>query len=190
MCVSNDRDGIGMNLYLIGYRGSGKSTVAPLVSSAIQSKETHWESVDSDDLVESTAGTSIARIFAERGEAEFRRRETEIISQLAQRSNLVVSLGGGAPMFEFNRELISASGKTVWLYAKSNLLWQRISTDETTRQRRPDLTDHGGREEVIRLLEQRNPVYKACADYTIDVGDLSPQEIADRIVNWFESDDK
>jgi shikimate kinase len=179
-----------MNLYLIGYRGSGKSTVAPLVAKSIQSNATRWESVDADDLVEAAAGMSIAGIFAEHGEADFRRRETEIISQLAEQSNLVVSLGGGAPMFEVNRELMSGSGKTVWLFAESDLLWQRISSDDATVQQRPDLTTHGGREEVVQLLGQRNPVYEGCADYTIDVGNRSPQEITDRIVNWFETDDK
>lgn len=179
-----------MNLYLIGYRGSGKSTVAPLVAKLIQSKTTRWESVDADDLVAASADMSIARIFSEKGEADFRRRETEVISRLAERSELVVSLGGGAPMWESNRKLMSGSGKTVWLHAETDLLWQRISGDDATEQQRPDLTALGGREEVGQLLQQRNPVYMACADYTIDVADLSPQEIADRIVNWFETDDK
>ena len=179
-----------MNLYLIGYRGSGKSTVAPLVARAIRSNPTRWESVDADDLVEEVAKMSIAQIFLESGEAEFRQRETEVIAQLAARSDLVVSLGGGAPMYAANRELISGSGKTVWLNAETDLLWQRISGDVATEQQRPDLTDQGGREEVVQLLKRRNPVYADCADYTIDVGDLSPQEIAERIVNWFETDDK
>ena len=93
-------------------------------------------------------------------------------------------------MFEANRELISGSGTTVWLRAETDLLWQRISADNATDDQRPNLTDLGGRQEVDHLLSQRNPVYKGCADYTIDVGDLSPQEIADRIVNWIETDDK
>ncbi len=185
-----EHDGIGMNLYLIGYRGSGKSTVAPLLAQAIRSKQTVWKSVDADDLVEAAAGMSIARIFAEHGEAEFRRRETELIAQLANQSNLVVSLGGGAPMLAANRNLIAGSGKTVWLYAESDLLCQRIAADNVNAQQRPDLTVHGGREEIVQLLKLRNPVYEGCADYTIDVGDLSPQEVADRIVNWLETDDK
>ena len=179
-----------MNLYLIGYRGCGKSTIAPLVAQAIATKTTRWESADADDLVESDSEMSIARIFAEFGESDFRRRENKIIARLAEQSGLVVSLGGGAPMFANNRELISRSGKTVWLRADADLLWQRISSDEASEQQRPDLTDQGGREEVVQLLGQRNPVYEECADYTIDVGDLTPQEIADRIVNWFETDDK
>ena len=179
-----------MNLYLIGYRGSGKSTIAPLVANSLQATGSRWESADADDLVETSAGMSIARIFAEQGETGFRRQETQAVAQLAKRSNLVVSLGGGAPMFAVNRDLIAGSGKTVWLCAESELLWQRISADHVNQKQRPNLTTLGGREEVVRLLEQRNPVYEACADYTIDVGDLSPQEIADRIVNWFETDDK
>ena len=179
-----------MNLYLIGYRGSGKSTVAPLIAAALRSKVPNWISVDADDLVEQSAGMSIAQIFAEFGEPDFRRRETEIITGLARESNLVVSLGGGAPMFAANRDLIVDSGKTAWLTADTDVLWQRICGDETTEQQRPNLTDQGGREEIVQFLAQRNPVYADCADYTIDVGELAPQEIADRIVNWFETDDK
>jgi shikimate kinase len=179
-----------MNLYLIGYRGCGKSTVAPLVAKAIGSNSNHWESFDADDLLEAAVQMSISRIFAEYGESDFRRRETEIISGLAGRSNLVVSLGGGAPMFAANRELMAGSGKTIWLQADANLLWQRISQDQANLEQRPNLTDQGGREEVVQLVGKRNPVYKGCADYTIEVGGLSPEEITDRIVNWFENVDK
>lgn len=179
-----------MNLYLIGYRGCGKSTVAPLVAKSMTLTSAAWESVDVDDLVEAQAGMTIAAIFAGFGESDFRSRETNVITDVSKRSELVVSLGGGAPIFASNREIISSSGKTVWLRAESNLLWERISADQATEQQRPNLTEKGGLEEVVQLLAERNPVYEACADYTIDVDDLTPQEIADRIVNWLQTDDK
>lgn len=174
-----------MNLYLIGYRGSGKSSVAPLVA-----KQIGWTAIDADDVVEDESKMSIAEIFSKFGESEFRRRETQTISELSEQKGYVVSLGGGAPTFQPNRKLISGSGKTVWLKADVDTLWQRISGDETSDQRRPDLTDQGGREEVVQLLAKRSPVYAACADYTIDVDRLSPEEIAERIVNWWKTDDK
>lgn len=178
-----------MNLYLIGYRGSGKSTIGPLVADALDSRTRHWKSVDADDLVESESGMSIAMIFDEYGESEFRRRETKTIKRLAEQSGLVVSLGGGAPMFAANRDLISRTGKTVWLRAQADELWQRLAVDSAKEQQRPNLTDQGGRDEVVQLLQIRNPVYEGCADYTIDVDRLTPQEIGEQIVNWFKSDD-
>ncbi len=174
-----------MNLYLIGYRGSGKSTVAPLIA-----KEITWNAIDADDLVESNTQQSISEIFASDGEAAFRELEHDVISTIVGKTNLVVSLGGGAPLFERNRDMIAKSGKTVWLFAESSVLWKRISTDNTSHDQRPNLTDEGGRTEVERLLLIRNPVYEACADYKIDVTSLSPEEVAERIVEWWNSDDK
>ena len=89
-------------------------------------------------------------------------------------------------MFAVNRELIAGSGVSVWLRAGTDLLWNRIAADQATLEQRPSLTDLDGRQEVDQLLQLRNPVYEACADYTIDVGELSSQEIAVRIVNWFQ----
>ena len=174
-----------MNLFLIGYRGSGKTTVAPLVA-----KQLGWTVVDADERVESDSGISIAQIFEQFGEPEFRQRETAAIKALCGGDELVVSLGGGAPIFPDNRELISKSGKTVYLSGSLEVLWGRIAGDEKTDGQRPALTDLDGRAEVEHVLAQRAPVYEACADYTINVDELSPQEIADSIVKWFRRDDK
>ena len=174
-----------MNLYLIGYRGSGKSTIGPLVAKLLG-----WTSQDADDWVETNAGVSIAEIFATQGEPAFRELESAAIRALAQQSRLVVSLGGGAPMAKSNQQQLSQSGKTIWLDAKPDVLWNRISRDDSTQDRRPDLTDVGGKAEVEQMLAVRNPVYNACADYRIDVGELAPEEIAELIVAWWNSDDK
>jgi len=174
-----------MNLYLIGYRGSGKTTVAPLVA-----KQLGWTVFDTDDHVESESGISIARIFEEFGEPEFRRRETAAIKESCSRTESVVSLGGGAPIAPDNQKLISGAGKTAYLNGSLDTLWSRIAGDEKSDDQRPALTDLEGRAEVEQVLTQRAPVYEACADYTIDVDELSPQEIADAIVKWFRQDDK
>lgn len=171
-----------MNLFLTGYRGSGKSTVAPLVAQQLD-----WQFIDSDDVIEESTKLSISQIFAEQGETAFRALETEAISKIVETGNQVVSLGGGAPIFEANRELMAESGKVVFLSAPAELLWKRIAGDDGTESRRPDLTDQGGMAEVKSVLATRQPVYEACADCMIKVGDLSPQEISDRIVKWFRS---
>lgn len=174
-----------MNLYLVGYRGSGKSTVAPLIAQALGR-----EVMDSDDLIEANAGVSIAEIFAVQGEAEFRRLETDVVLEISQLSGKVISLGGGAPLAESNRKLIAASGKTVWLFAEPSILWARITGDPVSDLQRPNLTDSGGLAEIEQLLTRRTPVYEACADYKLDVGSLSAEETSERIVQWLQSDDK
>ena len=116
-----------MHLFLTGYRGSGKSTVAPLIAELIGGD---W--VDTDDLVELSAEKPISQIFAEDGEAEFRRLEHDAIKSVAGPTNdgspLIVSLGGGAVMFESNRDAIGPS-KVVYLRGSVDTLWRRISTD-------------------------------------------------------------
>ena len=173
-----------MNLYLIGYRGCGKSTIAPLVAEALSASGPLWETIDADDAVEEIAGISIAEIFSEFGEAKFRKLESEVIQSLSEQNQLVVSLGGGAPIIELNRCRIRETGKSIWLRAEADLLWERISVDGQSDQQRPDLTASGGREEVVQLLKHRNPIYAACADFTIEIERQSPVEISRQIVSW------
>ena len=170
-----------MNLYLIGFRGCGKSTVAPLIAAAMG-----WKTIDSDRQIEILTGRSIADIFAEEGEAGFRRWETNVIQQVAENDDQVIALGGGAPTIRKNRNAIKRSGRVVLLTASPEILWVRISADARSRRQRPSLTDLDGFNEVKKLLELRDGVYKACADYTVDTSELQPQEIADNIVNWWD----
>lgn len=174
-----------MNLYLIGFRGCGKSTIAPLVAA-----ELAWKSVDTDEQVELLTGQSIAEIFAEGGEAKFREWETSVILGYSQKSDLVVSLGGGAPTIADNREAIRTSGKTVLLTAPADVLWKRICADPKSKDTRPNLTDLDGFAEVKTLFANRAGVYSECADYTIDTDKLSAQQAAEQIANWFDPVDK
>jgi len=174
-----------MNIYLIGYRGCGKSSVAPLVA-----KKLGWSVIDSDQVIQEQADTTIADIFAQQGEPAFRSLEQSAIAQISKQSNQVVSLGGGAPMFEANREAISKTGKAVYLSAPAEVLWARISHDAVSDTQRPDLTDQGGLTEVQNMLAVRDSVYAACADCTIEAGDITVQEVADRILQWWQTVDK
>lgn len=173
------------NLYLIGYRGSGKSTVAPLIASRLQ-----LEFVDTDVMAENIVGLSVAEIFKQLGEPEFRRAEASSIEIASSFSDQVVSLGGGAPLLESSRAIMKATGRVVWLDAPAHLLWQRIAAAEQAGKHRPALTNLTGLAEVELVLQVRRPIYADCADYTIDVSDTSPQEVADRIVAWWRSVDE
>ena len=170
-----------MNLYLIGYRGSGKSTVAPHVGEL-----NGWPNVDSDDHIEAKAGKTIAEIFADDGEPEFRRLETAAILELSEGGPQVVALGGGAPVALENRKILAERGTVIYLRASVEELWKRIAGDETSENRRPDLTDQGGLAEVRQMLEVRDPIYRACANFTVSTENKTPREIAEAIQQWLE----
>ena len=187
-------------VFLIGYRGSGKTTVGRLLAQKMKMRF-----YDSDRRVEAAAGKSISEIFAEKGESSFRQMEAKIIAKIivkqknlakgkkaksSDNSGCVVSLGGGAPMNESSRELFGGHGKCVWLRGEPETLWKRISEDESTKASRPDLTDEGGLGEVESMLALRSSTYDECADLVVDVDELSPEEVCDQIAQWIEESRK
>ncbi len=166
-----------MNLVLIGYRGTGKTTVARLVAERLA-----WPWFDADAEIEARAGKSIAAIFADEGETAFRDWESQMVADLAGRERCVLALGGGAVMRPGNRAAIGAQSRTVWLRALPETLWRRINQDQATAGRRPNLTTEGGITEIIATLDARNPIYRQCAQWEVDTEGKSPTEVADAIL--------
>src|SRR5262245_46431895 len=138
-------------VFLVGYRGSGKTTVAGLLAERLG-----WQWLDADALLEVRAGRSIRRIFEEEGEAAFRRMESELLQELCNCQRHVIATGGGIVLKEANRRRLREAGRVVWLDADASTLWQRMQEDVTTAERRPNLTV-GGLEEVEQLLRVREP---------------------------------
>jgi len=170
-----------MNLYLTGYRGSGKSTVSTILADLLG-----WSTADSDEEIEILAGKTIAEIFADEGEAGFREWESTVIEALAMLDKTVVALGGGAVLAESNRDRIAESGKTVWLKISAETSWKRIASDEKSASQRPNLTQTGGIEEIEQMLELRTPIYQSCADLVVEADSKTPAEIAAVIFDHFE----
>lgn len=166
-----------MVITLIGYRGCGKSSVAPLVARSLG-----WEWFDSDQIIEQQAGCSIREIFEAEGEAGFRRREMQILEQLLGQSNLVLAAGGGAVLAEENRRLMRAAGPVVWLQATAETLARRISEDNSSAQRRPSLTGKSVCDEIADVLAVRTPVYQEAATHIIDADQQTPDQIADAVL--------
>ncbi len=166
-----------MNVALIGYRGTGKSTVARRLADRLA-----WAVVDTDDLIELRAGKSIKNIFDEDGEVRFRDLEAEVIREAVKNPRQVLALGGGAVLREETRQVLAAC-KVVWLQADVETLAARISGDPVSGSRRPDLTSAGGVAEIQRILAQRQPVYQEIADYAVDTSGKSPEQLADEIVS-------
>jgi shikimate kinase len=165
------------SIFLIGYRGTGKTAVAPLLASRFG-----FDCIDADDEIERRAGKSIGAIFAEEGERTFRDWESRVVAELAANRRTVVALGGGVVLREENRRAIAAAGPVVWLTATVDSIMQRIAGDESTASRRPNLTAVGGRIEVEKLLAERIPLYQACATFVVDTEGKSAAQVAEEIV--------
>lgn len=176
--VSRRRSG---PLFLIGYRGAGKTAVAKVLGATLG-----WHWIDADAFLEEKAGRTIRQIFSESGEQAFRDLESSILAELAQHDRQIVATGGGVVLREANRAHLK-KGTVVWLRAPATVLWERMQTDATTAERRPNLAQ-GGLAEIEEMLAFRTPLYEACQDFTVDAADRTPAEIAETIASWLTTD--
>lgn len=161
---------------LIGYRGSGKTSVAEALAERL-----NRAFIDADIEVERRAGKCIADIFRDDGEPEFRRLEREVMQELLSRDSLVIASGGGAVLNADTRNDLKASGPVVWLQASVETLMTRIARDESSADRRPSLTGAGLSEEIATVLAEREPIYRECATLIIDADSRPPAELAEEI---------
>ena len=163
-------------LFLIGYRGSGKTTVGKIVANRLG-----WAFVDADADLEERHGRTIRDIFTTEGELGFRDKEAAVLADLCARTNTVIATGGGIVLREANRQLLKRHGSVAWLTADPAVLLERIQADPTTAERRPNMAS-GGLAEIEQLLAVREPLYRACTDVVVPVGALSPEQAADAIL--------
>lgn len=170
-----------MVITLIGYRGTGKSTLA-----APLARRLDWDWIDADVELERRAGRTIKQIFDTDGEPEFRRLERELIAELLQQDRLIVAAGGGAILNEATRRDLKTSGPVIWLQASAEAIERRLATDSTTGQRRPNLTATGGREEIERLLATREPLYRECATIIVDSDSVAPEQLVEEVLNQLQ----
>jgi len=148
------------SIVLVGMMGAGKTSIGRRLARALG-----WPFKDADAAIELAAGTTIANIFAEIGEAAFRAKERQVIARLLRGERAVLALGGGAFMDPETRALVREMGRSVWLRADLDALVRRTARPG----KRPLLAEGDPRATLARLLEQRAPVY-AQADLVIDSG--------------------
>jgi len=168
-----------MSIVLIGYRGSGKTTIGRLLADRLSKSF-----ADSDEKIVVDSGMTIREIFERDGEEKFREMETAAIGELAGLEDYVLSLGGGAPLREENRRAILSGGHTiVYLRADPVELHRRIHHDAATAAHRPHLTKLGGGIEEIRsVLAAREPIYRQMSGAEVDVTHASPEQVVDMIM--------
>jgi shikimate kinase len=164
------------SVVLIGYRGSGKTTVGRMLA-----KRLGRTFVDCDDLIVAREGKSIREIFAAGGEEAFRRLEAAVIAELASKADQVIAVGGGAVLREENRRAL-ASHFIIYLRCEPGVLHDRIRNDPATSDNRPNLTSLGGGiEEIEALLRHREPIYRAAMNAELEVTRLSAEQAAEEV---------
>jgi len=166
---------------LIGYRGTGKTTVARLLAERLG-----WNWLDADAVLEARYGKTIRQIFADEGETRFRNMEATVLEELCRCREHVIATGGGVVLRTENRARLRSAGLVVWLTGDPATLWQRISEDAATRERRPDLSI-GGQREVELLLQIREPFYQEVAELSISTVGRSPAEVVEAILSGVRS---
>ena len=164
-------------MILLGYRGSGKTTIGRRLAERMQ-----MPFVDTDDLVIAMAGRSIREIFEQKGETYFRELESLAVQDVCGRE-AIIALGGGAVLREENRKrLITSPHRRIFLRCEAQSLHDRIHADPRTAENRPSLTHLGGGIEEIRsLLAAREPFYRAVMTEELDVTNLSIDEAVRRL---------
>lgn len=162
-------------IFLIGYRGTGKTTVARVLAERLS-----WDWLDADAVLEAKHGRPITEIFAADGEAVFRDMETDVLADLCRLSRHVIATGGGVVLREMDRERMRHAGRVVWLTANLDTICDRLQTDAAAGRSRPPLTI-GGRAEVEQLLHVREPLYRACAEFAVKTDGRAAEEIAEEI---------
>jgi len=168
-----------MNLVLIGYRGTGKSVVG-----AILARRLAMRYIGMDAAIVERAGMAIPDIVEKYGWPGFRNLESAEARELAGLDNLVIDTGGGIIERPENIEALQKSAMIFWLKAKVDTIVSRIEGDT----QRPALTSGKSfTEEVTEVLERRIPSYRRAARHEIDTDELTPEQLADRIIEiWWK----
>lgn len=164
-----------MKIYLIGYMGSGKSTVGKLLAELMK-----LDFIDFDRYLEKEEGKSIENIFDMAGEDKFRDLEHEYLKKLLPIKNVIVSLGGGTPCFHNNMELINNSGTSVYLEMDADTLVKRLSKAKNKRPLIRGLNETELKYFIGTNLEKRQAVYKQ-AHVIINSSQESPEELVEKI---------
>lgn len=161
------------NIFLIGFMGAGKSTIARTLQAQYGMKL-----VEMDEQIEAEEGMKISEIFAQKGEVYFRSLETQLLESLQNQENTVVSCGGGVPMRECNVEAMRKSGKIVYLSANPETIYERVRHFHT----RPLLEGNMNVDYITQLMDARMPKYLSAADFIVETDGKQAEEISEEIV--------
>ena len=175
-----------MNVVLIGYRATGKSTVGRILSAKL--KIAFW---DTDAIVEKNMGMPIKEIVALHGWEFFRDKERETIKYLTQKEDGVIATGGGVVLFrenvnllKQNVDLLKQAGVIIWLNASLQDIIDRLKKDAQNGATRPQFTSGNIIQETIDIMRKRIPLYESAADHTVDTAGKSAEQVAEEIYQY------
>jgi shikimate kinase len=164
------------NIALIGFMGTGKSSVGRLVADHLQ-----FSFVDTDELIEARAGKLISRIFEQDGEKTFREYERQIVDELRGLKRTVISTGGGLGANEENLASLKEHALVVCLWASPQIIWNRVRTQA----HRPLLQGDNPKAKIRELLAQRESFYRR-ADVLVNTEVRSAKEVAQHVMHEFQ----
>jgi shikimate kinase len=175
-----------MNVVLIGYRATGKSTVGKILSAKL--KIAFW---DTDAMVEKSMAMPIKEIVALHGWDYFRAKEREAIKYLTQKEDCVIATGGGVVLFrenvnllKQNVDLLKQAGVIIWLNAPLQDIIDRLKKDARNGAIRPQFTSGNIIQETIDIMRKRLPLYERAADYIVDTLNKNAEEVAEEIYQY------
>jgi shikimate kinase len=168
-----------MNLVLIGYRGTGKSAVAALLSEKLS-----MTAICLDEEIESDARLSIPEIVEQHGWTWFRDLESKLTSKFSAMDELILDTGGGVILRDDNVSSLARNGRVCWLKASVETIAARIEHSSN----RPSLTgEKSFLDEIEQVLAERTPLYRAAAHHEIDTDALSLEEVADAVIQAYRA---
>jgi 3-dehydroquinate synthase len=165
------------SIFLVGLMGAGKTTIGRALA-----KKLNKRFIDSDHEIEARTGASIPVIFEIEGEESFRRREAEVIRELAAQPDIVLATGGGAVLRAENRENLKKGGTVIYLRASINQILQRTGRDKN----RPLLQTADPRRKLEELSRQREPLYREVADFVVETNRPNVQFLVQTIISHLE----
>lgn len=161
------------NIFLIGFMGVGKSTIAKILA-----KELDADLVEMDETIEAEAGITINEIFEKYGEQHFRDLESALVERIANKGGAVVSCGGGAVLRPENVTAMKKNGKVVFLTATPETIYERVRYSTN----RPLLNGNMNVEYIAQLMERRREVYEQAADVIVSTDAKEKSQIIKEII--------
>ena len=171
-----------MNLYLVGYRCTGKTSVGRLLSAALE-----WVFVDMDHELTAEEGVPIQDLVDREGWQYFRRTERHLLERLSETADQVIATGGGVVTASGNIGVMHRSGRVVWLHASPDTIAERMAADSNTAGQRPPLQGEDSLTEIKEVLSQRVPFYEQAMHFKVNTDQCPPSEVAERILRWLKS---
>ncbi|MDD6208461.1 MAG: shikimate kinase [Clostridiales bacterium] len=167
------------NIILIGFMGSGKTTIGKRLAKLLE-----YSFVDTDQLIEKKQGMMVRDIFSQKGERYFRQLETDTISEMVQTCHkTIISSGGGLPLRECNVKILQELGFVIMLDVSKETVIKRLEGDTT----RPLLQGDNVDEKVEELLTYREPLYELAAHMKVPVNGRTIQDIAEEIIRNYQT---